>query len=88
MTTGHQARESRHQNRVVQLAGGVAEGRLEIFRLKIRKLGEDLIGGDPSGIKIEHIAHADPHASDAGLAAALGWAGERARLRGGWRPQS
>jgi hypothetical protein len=58
---------------VIQLACGVAEGRLQIVRLKIRHLGKDLIGGQPSGIKVEHIAYWDPHASDAGLAAALGW---------------
>jgi hypothetical protein len=32
-----------------------------------------LIRGEPSGIEIEHITHADPHPSDAGFAAALGW---------------
>jgi hypothetical protein len=51
---------------------GIAQGRLQIFRLKIRKLAEDLIRCEASGIEIKHIADADPHPSDAGLAAALG----------------
>jgi hypothetical protein len=57
---------------MVQLTSGIAEGRLQIFRLKIRKLAEDLIGCEASGIEIEHIADADPHPSNAGFAAALG----------------
>jgi hypothetical protein len=52
---------------MVQLTSGIAESRLQIFRLKIRKLAEDLIGCEASGIEIEHIAHAD-----AGFAAPLG----------------
>ena len=51
---------------------GIAESRLQILQLKIRKLAEDLIGCEASGIEVKHIADADPHPSDAGLAATLG----------------
>ena len=50
----------------------IAQGRLQILWLEIGKFAEDLIRGEPSGIEIEHITHADPHPSDAGFAAALG----------------
>ena len=50
----------------------IAQCRLQILWLEIGKFAEDLIRGEPSGIEIEHITHADPHPSDAGFAAALG----------------
>ena len=56
---------------MIQLMSGIAESRLQILQLKIRKLAEDLIGCEASGIEIKHIADADPHPSDAGLAATL-----------------
>ena len=52
--------------------GCIAQGRLQILWLEIGKFAEDLIRGEPSGIEIEHITHADPHPSDAGFSAALG----------------
>ena len=56
---------------MIQFAGVIGESSLQIFGLKIRKLGKDLIGAEAVRVKVEHIAHADPHSSDAGLAAAL-----------------
>lgn len=50
----------------------IAQCRLQILWLEIGKFAEDLIRGEPSGIEIEHITHADPHPPDAGFAAALG----------------
>ena len=52
--------------------GCIAQGRLQILWFEIGKFAEDLIRGEPSGIKFEHITHTDPHPSDAGFAAALG----------------
>jgi hypothetical protein len=57
---------------MIQLMSGIAKSRLQIFRLKIRKLASDLIGCEASGIEIKHIAHANPHPSNTGFAAALG----------------
>ena len=56
---------------MIQFAGGIGESSLQIFGLKVRQLGKDLIGAEAGRVKVEHIAHPDPHASDAGLAAAL-----------------
>lgn len=56
------------QSRLLDLG----EGCLEILRLKIGTFAEDLIRREPCCVEIEHIAHADPHAPDAGLATALG----------------
>ena len=58
---------------MIQLMSCIAQGRLQILWLEIGKFAEDLIRGEPSGIEIEHITHADPNPSDAGFAAALGW---------------
>ena len=44
---------------------------LKVFGLEIRQLFENLLLRQTGSEKIENIAHADPHATDTGPAAAL-----------------
>jgi hypothetical protein len=44
---------------------------LEVVCLKIREIGQDLSAGQSCGIEVKYVAHADPHPTDAGFAAAL-----------------
>ena len=56
---------------MVHPAAGVGHAGAEVIRLQVRHLVEDLRGIESSGEEVEHVHHADSHAADTGLSAAL-----------------
>jgi len=56
---------------MVQLATGVLQAGLDVFRLQIRQLGQHLFGSQPIGQKVKDIDHTDAHPANAGAPATL-----------------
>ena len=56
---------------MVQLAACVVQTSLDVLRLQISQLGENLLGSQPVGQKIQDIHHTDAHAADARASTAL-----------------
>ena len=57
---------------MIQLAAGVLQAGLDVFRLQVRQLLENLLRGQPIGEQIQDIRHPDAHSANAGVSAALG----------------
>ena len=58
---------------MVEALTGKAEAGLDVFWLKVGHLFEDLLSLETARQQIEHIAHPDSHATDAGTPSALFW---------------
>jgi hypothetical protein len=58
---------------VINLGGGVFEGRPNIVRFKVRKISEYLFFGSTAGEHIENIFDADSHTANAWTPATLTW---------------
>jgi hypothetical protein len=56
---------------MVNLPGCIGQGGLQVFRFQIREVREDLLAALASGKELKDVLHTDPHAADAGPAAAL-----------------
>jgi hypothetical protein len=56
---------------MVDLPSCVIQCRAEVLRLQIRLVGQDLLAAQAIGLELQHIPHADAHAANAGLPAAL-----------------
>ena len=56
---------------MVNLPRCIGQGGLQVFRFQIREVREDLLAALASGIELKDVLHTDPHAADAGPAAAL-----------------
>lgn len=54
---------------------GAGQNSIQILVLKIGIVGQDLRVAQASGIELEDVGYADPHAMDAGLPPALKWIG-------------
>jgi len=56
---------------MIRLLRGVGDGGQDVFPLETGIVGEDFVDGGPVGEEFQHVRHADAHAPDAGLSAAL-----------------
>ena len=56
---------------MVDLLGGVIQGRAEVFRFQIREIGQELLAAQARCIELQYIPDPDAHPSNAGLPAAL-----------------
>lgn len=64
-------RGSSDQHRMIEPLARKAQTGLNIFRLKIGKLFDDLLRGKAVGEQVKYIDHPNAHASDAGAPTAL-----------------
>ena len=60
-----------HQNGVIQLFRRVCYARLDVLRLKVGIIGQDLSFGHPGGQQVQHVLNTDAHCPDAGPPATL-----------------
>ena len=74
---GYKAQEG-HRANIARLCG-VLQGRLQVQGFQVGHLGQNLLGGEAGGEKLEHVGHADAHAANAGPAATLARVGGDAR---------
>src|SRR5687768_9413411 len=65
------AKESCHWLRIGHAPAGEPKARLDVRRLQVRQLLDDLLGAEPVREQVEYVADADSHAPNARAAAAL-----------------
>jgi len=61
----------RYEHGMIQFTAGVLEASLDVFGLQIRQFLEHLLRCEAVGKQVEHIRHANSHASNAGTSPAL-----------------